>query len=46
VRIAVEQEPAVAAGPDDALAGTELLLVPTGLMDPFGHVSGVLVPRA
>jgi predicted amidohydrolase len=27
-----------------ALAGTELLLVPTGLMDPFGHVSTVLVP--
>ena len=27
-----------------ALAGTELLVVPTGLMDPYGHVGTVLVP--
>lgn len=27
-----------------ALVGTELLVVPTGLMDPYGHVGTVLVP--
>ncbi len=27
-----------------ALAGTQLLLVPTGLMDPYGAVSSILVP--
>ena len=27
-----------------ALAGTELLVVPTGLMDPYGHIGTVLVP--
>jgi predicted amidohydrolase len=27
-----------------ALTGTELLVVPTGLMDPYGHVGTVLVP--
>ncbi len=27
-----------------ALAGTELLVVPTGLMDPYGHIGAVLVP--
>lgn len=27
-----------------AVAGTELLVVPTGLMDPYGHVGTVLVP--
>ena len=27
-----------------AVAGTQLLVVPTGLMDPYGHISTVLVP--
>ena len=37
----VEFPEAVRAHP---LAGTELLVVPTGLMDPYGHVGTVLVP--